>query len=232
MISVKIVTDQNSSKNVEVYIEKIEEFFEELLLKKYLWEIDYVNISSDEKYKCFGADLYYRCYRTICHRNLQVSFFGYTFNTIDELNKRKYWFFDTFDCTISPINQPHRETHIKINFSSRLSLIRDDETGVQIESKDFTEQRKIYEECIKEKKDYKITKLKDDKFLRFIQSDLLNKILQNENSEIKSLLDYSAKYRVRFNRNFLSKLLSLVIKQGTDRELVFRLREMIRSADV
>lgn len=43
-------------------------------------------------------------------------------------------------------------------------------------------------------------------------------------------LGYADQYGIRFHRDFLSDFLSFVIRQGTDKQLVVRLRDLILEA--
>jgi serine/threonine protein phosphatase PrpC len=88
----------------------------------------------------------------------------------------------------------------------------------------------IYEECVKEKSDFRNKELSGQNVIEFLQNDLLNALAQNSNEKVIQLLDYAFGFNLKFSRAFLSDFISLVIKQGTDRNLVFRLRELIKSS--
>jgi len=90
--------------------------------------------------------------------------------------------------------------------------------------------RKMYEECAGKKTDFRDKDLSGQNVINFLQNDLLNEISRNANEKVNELLDYAAQFNLKFSRAFLSEFLSLVIKQGTDRKLVFRLRELIKSS--
>ncbi|QYU67275.1 hypothetical protein J4558_20400 [Leptolyngbya sp. 15MV] len=66
--------------------------------------------------------------------------------------------------------------------------------------------------------------------VEIIKSDLLNKIGKNKNDEVNVALDYASNFGIRFDRDFLSDLLRKGIRQGTDRPLIARLRDLIRRA--
>ncbi len=91
-------------------------------------------------------------------------------------------------------------------------------------------QRATYEECVREKTDFRNQKLGGQNVIEFLHNDLLDALSQNSNGKVNELLDYASEFNLKFSRTFLSDFLSLVIKQGTDRNLVFRLRELIKSS--
>lgn len=90
--------------------------------------------------------------------------------------------------------------------------------------------RAIYEECISAKADFREKNLSGQNVIEFLQGDLLDKLSQNLNDKVNDLLDYAAQFNLKFSRGFLSDFLSLVFKQGTDRHLITRLRDLIRNA--
>lgn len=90
--------------------------------------------------------------------------------------------------------------------------------------------RQFYQECVNEKIDFRKKKLSGQNIIEFLQSDLLDEISRDSNERVNVLLDYAAEFNLKFSRAFLSDFLSLVIKQGTDRHLVFRLRQLIGSS--
>ena len=90
--------------------------------------------------------------------------------------------------------------------------------------------REIYQECVREKTDFRDKNLSGQNVIEFLQSDLLDEMLLNSNQKVGELLDYAAQFNLKFSRAFLSDFLSLVIKQGIDRHLIARLRDLIRSA--
>jgi hypothetical protein len=80
--------------------------------------------------------------------------------------------------------------------------------------------------------DFRAKDLSGQNIIGFLQFDLLGELSRNSNEKVNELLDYATHFNLKFSRAFLSEILGLVIKQGTDRKLVFRLRELIRvSAD-
>lgn len=90
--------------------------------------------------------------------------------------------------------------------------------------------RSVYEDCVDAGTDFRSADLSPIEMVEFIKADLIAKITENENDAVNALLDYSDKFGLRFDRDFLSSFLSLVIKQGTDRLLVARIRDLIRKA--
>lgn len=48
------------------------------------------------------------------------------------------------------------------------------------------------------------------------------------NSEVHTTLNYAIEFGIKFDRDFLSGLLSVAIRQGADRLLVTRFRDLIR----
>jgi serine/threonine protein phosphatase PrpC len=90
--------------------------------------------------------------------------------------------------------------------------------------------RAIYEECVSVKADFREKNLSGQNVIEFLQDDLLGKLSRNSNEKVNDLFDYAAQFNLKFSRAFLSDFLSLVIKQGTDRRLVFRIRELIKSS--
>lgn len=90
--------------------------------------------------------------------------------------------------------------------------------------------RVIYDECFREKTDFREKDLSGQNVIELLQSDLFEELSRNSNEKVNELLDYAAQFNLKFSRQFLSDFLSLVIKQGTDRNLVFRLRELIKAS--
>lgn len=88
----------------------------------------------------------------------------------------------------------------------------------------------IYKECVKEKSDFRDKELSGQNVIEFLQNNLLDALAQNSNDKVNELLDYAIGFNLKFSRAFLSDFISSVIKQGTDRNLVFRLRELIKSS--
>lgn len=68
--------------------------------------------------------------------------------------------------------------------------------------------------------------------MHFLKTDLLEKIDADRNDKVHSALDYAEQLRIRFDIDFLGDLLTRVIRQGTDRQLVERLRGLIRRASI
>jgi len=79
MIRVKLLEGPFSGKSKRVD-EKIspEDFFQELFLSGWRWEVDYSQASTEEKYRWFRVDLASRCARTIS-MGLPVNFLGKTY---------------------------------------------------------------------------------------------------------------------------------------------------------
>ena len=90
----------------------------------------------------------------------------------------------------------------------------------------------VYKECIKAKTDFRDKDLSGQNVIGFLQGDLTDEISRNSNEKVNELLDYAAQFNLKFSRAFLSDFLSLVIKQETDRQLVARLRDLIRSTSL
>jgi PPM family protein phosphatase len=88
--------------------------------------------------------------------------------------------------------------------------------------------RAIYDECIKKGLDFREKDLSGQIVLEYLQSDLRENLSQNLNETVNKLLDYAAQFRLKFSRVFLEYFLKAVFKQGTDRNLVNRLRDLIR----
>ncbi|QYO65298.1 DUF1810 family protein [Leptolyngbya sp. 7M] len=88
----------------------------------------------------------------------------------------------------------------------------------------------IYEDCLVSNSDFRSAGVSATHIVEIIKSDLLNKIGKNKNDEVNVALDYASNFGIRFDRDFLSDLLRKVIRQGTDRPLIARLRDLIRRA--
>jgi hypothetical protein len=234
MVIIKIITNQDECNSIDVSSKEPSEVLKPLLSTNSEWEIDYSAATSNEKSKWHHADLYNRCIRALSYRNLPLSFLGKTFNNFEEFKEELDWF---LTIEISPIDKPH-----KITFRSgtdRLTLLGDDESGVKIERNDLEQQReihehrlKVYKESLKAKTDFRKNGLGEEYFRSFFQRDLLERIDQKANHEINELLDYVDQYRLKLKPSFYAEALSLVLKQGTDRQLIFHIRELVRvSAD-
>ncbi|MBE7516123.1 MAG: DUF1810 family protein [Chloracidobacterium sp.] len=89
----------------------------------------------------------------------------------------------------------------------------------------------VYERCLQSKSDFREAGLLPNQIVEFIRNDLLSKIANDQNDAVNEVLDYAERFGIRFDRSFLSEFLSQVIKQGTDKVLVARLREFIRRAN-
>lgn len=85
-----------------------------------------------------------------------------------------------------------------------------------------------YEECVNNWTDFRSHAISRSQAVEYMKKDLSSKILLNANDDVNRRLDYAKEYDIQFDRNFLSGFLSSVIKQETDRDLVFRLRELIK----
>ncbi len=90
--------------------------------------------------------------------------------------------------------------------------------------------RSVYEDCVDAGTDFRSAGLSPIEMVEFIKADLIATITENENDTVNALLNYVDKFGLRFDRDVLSSFLSLVIKQGTDRLLVARIRDLIRKA--
>lgn len=90
--------------------------------------------------------------------------------------------------------------------------------------------RTILEACVENKTDFRQKGVGGQAAIGLLQNRLVHELNGDRNDRVKELLDYAARFGLKFERTFLSDFLSLVIKQGIDRDLVFRLRELIKSA--
>ena len=88
--------------------------------------------------------------------------------------------------------------------------------------------RADFEACLIEKLDFREKNLSAQMVLEFLQSELLEKLSLNNNEKVDEILDYAAQFGLKFSKTFLSGFLSSIIKQGTDRNLVARARDLIR----
>lgn len=88
--------------------------------------------------------------------------------------------------------------------------------------------RSIYEEDIATGTDFRSSALSPIETTEFIKEDLVCNIVENRNEVANELLDYADKYGLKFERTYLEKLLSQLIKQNRDRLLVARIRDYIR----
>lgn len=106
---------------------------------------------------------------------------------------------------------------------------RDDATMVAVWRTDTSEaiSGKI-ERCIQEGVDFRTSMIGVNQVLEFIKIELSTKMAAGLNSEVYTILDYAKEFGVKLDRDFLSGFLSIAIKQGTDRLLVTRLRDLIR----
>lgn len=85
-------------------------------------------------------------------------------------------------------------------------------------------------DCIKNNADFRNEGLTPIQVAESLQTTLLEQIKEEKNQLVGKILDYSDHFGIRFHRDFLSALLSHVICQGTDRQLVARLRDLIRKS--
>ncbi len=91
--------------------------------------------------------------------------------------------------------------------------------------------RTNFADCFKERTDFREKELSAQTVLKFLQSGLRERLSRGANDQVNELLDYALQYGLKFSRMFLSEFLSSVIKQGTDRNLVAKVRNLIRVAD-
>lgn len=217
MIFIKILTGSDASKSFDASDQNPKEFLNSFLKKNIDWEIDYSRATQTEEENWFSADLAYRILRAFNYRKLPVTFFGEVYHD-----------FEKFKVPM----QLHLAVMKQFAPSRKISVIKDDETGLEIDERLTESEIEAYEECIRKRENFRQKRFTERYFMRFVQNDIKKKFSQNYNLEVLELLDYATQIGVRFSREFLSGLLSAVIKQGTDRQLVFRLRELIRiSAD-
>ena len=93
-----------------------------------------------------------------------------------------------------------------------------------------TESERRLTDCIKINSDFRTEGLTAIQVAESLQTTLLDQMKVEKNESVGKLIDYGDHFGIRFNRDFLSAFLSLVIRQGTDRQLVARLRELIRKS--
>ena len=214
MIIIQILTGSDAGKSIDVSDQNPKEFLNSFLAKNIDWEIDYSAATPEEQVDWLAKDLSYRLIRAF-NRKLPVTFFGEIYHDFKELEVPMQLQFAVMK-----------------HFGDRRepSIIKDDETGLEIDARMTEGEAKTYEECIKKRGNFRQNKLTERHFIRFIQNEIKEKFSQNSNLEVLELLDYATQSGVKFSRTFLSELLSAVIKQGTDRKLAFLLRELIRTS--
>lgn len=86
-----------------------------------------------------------------------------------------------------------------------------------------------YERCLSDWVDFRSLGIGRSQLIETLKADLPVRITRDENADVHRKLDYARAFKVNFDRDFLSAFLSLAIKQGTDRKLVTRLRDLIRT---
>lgn len=109
---------------------------------------------------------------------------------------------------------------------------KDDATLVTVwrmPTKDGESERRL-SDCIENNSDFRNEGLTPIQVVESLQTTLTDQINEEENELVGRILDYTDHFGIRFHRDFLSALLSLVILQGTDRQLVARLRDLIRKS--
>lgn len=214
MIFIKILTGLDAGKSIDVSDQNQKEFLNSFLANNIDWAIDYSAATPEEEVDWLAKDLSYRLIRAF-NRKLPVTFFGEIYHDFKELKVPMQLQFAVMK-----------------HFGDRRepSIIRDDDTGLEIDARMKESEAKTYEECIIKRENFRQKKLTERYFIRFVQNEIKEKFSQNSNLEVLELLDYATQSGVKFSRAFLSGFLSAVIKQGTDRKLAFRLREMIRTS--
>lgn len=230
MIVLRITKGPQSGTSIVGPSESPDDLFALLLSTDSEWEIDYSDATLQEEYDWLSKDLFNRCLRALRFRELPVIIKGERFDDFEEFEVKKgYWFTNVLELEIENIGRGTTHTFHGYR-ASTLSLVKDDETGVQIERQGYKEQCSIYSESIRERIEFRKKGLSEDHFLEFFQEDLLDKMSKDMNAEVDELLEYADQFRCEMSRSFLTGLLSLVIQQGTDRKLVWKLRELIRTA--
>lgn len=230
MIVVRITKGPECGTSIDGPSEPPDDLFESLLARDSEWEIDYGEATLQERNDWLSKDLFNRCSRALRVRKLPVFLKGEQFDDFEEFRDRYgSWFTNTLKFEVE--NAVGYTIHtFHGSYASALSLVKDDETGVQIERNGYTEQYSIYKESIQARTEFRRRGLSEEHFLEFFQDELQEKMSLGSNAEVDELLDYAKQYGCKMSRAFLTELLSSVIKQGTDRKLVWRLRELIRTA--
>lgn len=85
-----------------------------------------------------------------------------------------------------------------------------------------------FNECLSNWGDYRALGIGRQQIVETIKAELTARITAEANSDIHQILNYAEQFRINFDREFLSSFLSAAIRQGTDRPLVTRLRDLIR----
>lgn len=88
--------------------------------------------------------------------------------------------------------------------------------------------RSTYESGVANGADFRSLKLSPIETVEFIKDDLAVAVDGKRNEAANELLDYADKYGLKFDRTYLEKLLTLLIKQDRNRFLVARIRNYIR----
>lgn len=215
MIFIKILTGSDAGKSIDVSDQDPKKFLNSFLAKNIDWKVDYDKASPTEEDDWFSTDLTCRILRAFNYRKLPVTFFGSIYRDFQE-------FKIPMQLELAMMKQfaPKR----------KLSVIKDDDTGLEIDARITEGEAKTYEECIQKRENFRQKKLTEHYFIRFLQNEIQEKFSQNSNFEVFELLDYASQKGVKFTCTFLIGLLNAVINQGTDRKLAFRLRELIRTS--
>lgn len=230
MIVLRIIKGPQSGTSIVGPSESPDEMFASLLSTDSEWEIDYNDATRQEECDWLSKDIFNRCLRALRFRKLPVLIEGERFDDFEEFEEKKgHWFTNELRLEIENIGRGTAHTFHGYR-ASALSLVKDDETGVQIERQGYDEQYSIYNESIRERIEFRKKGLSEDRFLHFFLVDLLEKVSQGLNAEVDELLDYAEQFSCKMTRSFLTGILSVIIKQGTDRKLVWRIRELIRTA--
>ncbi len=236
MIVVRITKVLEFGKSFVVYTQIPKQTFETFLSNDAEWEIDYGEATLGEKSAWLSADLISRCFRALNLRKLPVMFVGKTYYDFDEFKENTRCWFAGMSAEISS-GDVSESQHPLYVLASLLSLEKDDETGVQIQLSGIdsyetvlARQYTAFLECVKEKADFREKGLEAEDFRKFFHEGLSKNISDERNADVEILLDYADQFNWKINLLNLEEFLSLVIRQGTDRKLVSRLRDLIRNA--
>ena len=235
MIIVKIIRGPASGRSIVAPSRRPDEMFRSFLESDSEWEIDYGDATLGEKSAWLSSDLMSRCFRALSIRKLPVTFVGKTYYDFDEFrDSTRRWFTDVSKETSGDFKKSQNSLYV---LASLLSLERDDETGVQIElsGRDSYEavlarQYSIFLECVKKHVDFREKGLDVGFFGKFFREELSKSISDERDAEVEILMNYADQFNWRINLLSLEEFLSLAIRQGKDRKLVWRLRELIRTA--
>lgn len=130
----------------------------------------------------------------------------------------------------SIFNSPNVEDRLSHLVRESSSRNKDDATMIAVwrceEDEAIVEK---YNKCLANWIDFRSHGISRSPFVETMKAELPARISSDANSEVHRTLDYAKEFGINFDRDFLSSFLSLAIKQGTDRILVARLRDMIRS---